>query len=188
MVSNPICKLFFSKLASCKFQYFGHDLRIGGIEVTSVDSKKRYDGKKSDSFVAITIRVTRHKTEAVSSSHNVAVSLLPIDPFVAGARQRCLQSILVAYSRQAAVFLELFDVNGISDQPAQPSRLFTARLFTARRHGLLCEFAKGGTVFFCGLCRGFQSLLGFRVVRGEEDSLVGFESQDAIAGFAILRK
>ena len=75
------------------------------------------------------------------------------------------------------MFPELFVVDGIEGHPVEPMRLFTAS-----RHYSLCELAKRGPVLFRGYRGYLKGLRGLRMVWSEQNSLVGFESQHAIAG------
>lgn len=75
------------------------------------------------------------------------------------------------------MFPQLIVVDGINDQPGQPSWLGPALC-----HNLSGQLAEGVAIFLRGLCGDLQRTLGFRVVRCQKNPAVGFNSQDPVTG------
>jgi hypothetical protein len=97
-------------------------------------------------------------------------------PLLFRSRQGRFEKVLIPNPRKTAVFRTLVVVNGIDHDSAQPLGLGTPD------HGLPGQFAWGVAVFLGGFGGDSQSPLGVRVVRCQQDSAVGFDGQDAVAG------
>ena len=57
MPSNPVRELIFRDVTCSDGQNRRYDISFGGIEIMVVDPKKGGDGKKTDSLVAVAIRM-----------------------------------------------------------------------------------------------------------------------------------
>jgi hypothetical protein len=123
MLPNPVGKILFAHLAGSESEHLGHDLSVSDIEVVVIDSEKRDDGEKANALIAVPVGMVLHETEPICGGQRGEISLVGVCPLLQWPGEGGIQSVFVSNPRQPAVFSQLVGVNGIDNNPAQPTRL-----------------------------------------------------------------
>jgi hypothetical protein len=157
---------------------FRNNFSVARSEIIAVESHERHHGQEPDALVAVPIRVVPDQAKCVSCGQGRHIRSIDVMPLLLRSCQSSLESVLVADSRQPAMFAQLIMVDGVNDNAAEP-----VGLATSPGHRLFGEFSKRVTVLFGGLRSNLQRAFGFWIVRCEENSPVRFHGENAIPRF-----
>jgi hypothetical protein len=181
MPPNPAGEILLTNVAGGQSKHLGHNLSVSNIEVVVVESEKRDDGQKADTLVAVPIGMVPHETEPVGGRRRGEISLVRVRPFLPWPGEDGLQGVLDSNARQPAVFSKLVGMDGIHDNPIQPTRLS----WDAPGHSSFGQFAKRAAMAFCGPGSDFQRAFGIRIIWRQQNASVGFEGQHAVASLEV---
>lgn len=175
MAANPLGEIRFRAVSCCGREHHGDDVRLIGEEVETVQTKKHHHREERRPLVAVTIWMVLHNAVSICRCQARKIRTPLVRPFVSRSSKSRLQLPIVAKTWQAAVFSNLIQVYRVNDHPLNPP-------WFGPVHWLFRQLTESVAVAFCGASRNCERLLRFRIVRGEENSVFGFDSQESVAG------
>jgi hypothetical protein len=175
MAANPLGEIRFRAVSCCGREHHSDDVRLIGDEIETVQTKEHHDREERHPLVAVTIWMVLYNAVSICRGQARKIWTPLVRPFVSWPSKSGLQKPVIAKTWHAAVFSNLIQVYRVNDHALNPNRF-------GRLHWLFRQLTESVAVAFCGASRNCERFLRLWIIRGEENPVFSFDSQESVAG------